>query len=99
MRKRAVFACALVAVLAAPLMAPADPPGRPRRLTPAQYQHLVQLERQPDHMAVREMQATYTSNREFDHAFVRASDDFWTSAYPAGLPTTILVLLILAAPL
>ena len=99
MSKHAVLACALVAVLGMPLALRADPPGRPKPLTPAQYRCLAQLERQPEHAAVQDVQATYTSSKKFDKAFTRASDDFWTLAYQLGLPATILTMLIAAGAL
>lgn len=99
MSKRALLASAVIVVLALPVTALSDPPARPKPLTPGQYQALKQLEGQPEHMAILDVQATYTSNREFDRSFTRASDDFWTVAWLGGLPGTILGILICAAPL
>jgi hypothetical protein len=105
MSKRTMVACGLAGVLGMSMAATADPPARPRALTAAQQQYLTQLQQQPEHMAVRQVQATYTSetcetsDQYAPSKFIRASDDFWTIAYQAGLPGTILGLLICAAPL
>lgn len=74
-------------------------PGRPAALTPAQYRALVHIEQQPEHAAVLDVQATYTSERDRSMEATRLSDDFWTVAYDAGLPGSILIVLICAAPL
>lgn len=99
MRKRILWAAVLGVVLTIPAAALGDPPARPKPLTSAQCRQLAQLERQPEHMAVRDVQATYTNNRQFDRDFTRASDDFWTIAWQGGFPGTILTLLIMASPL
>ncbi|HOB73151.1 MAG TPA: hypothetical protein PKG54_01370 [Phycisphaerae bacterium] len=99
MSQRTILASALIVVLACPAWVLSNPPARPKPLTVEQYRHLVELERQPEHLAVLDVQATYTSNREFDRDFTRASDDFWSVAWHAGFPGTILGILICAAPL
>ena len=83
----------------APLAALADPPPRPLALTEAQYNHLRQLEVQPEHATILDVHATYQSERERSLEATRLSDDILTVAYTGGFPATILILLIAAAPL
>ena len=89
----------LLSILAIPSMTSAEPPGRPLDLTTAQFDHLQQLEAQPDHAAIVDMHAAYKSEREKSLDATRLSDDFWTVAMNGGFPATIVILLICAAPL
>lgn len=99
MKTRVMLACGLGALLAVGTAATADPPGRPKSLTPAQYRQLAQLEKQPEHAAVKDVQATYTTNKAFDKAFTRVSDDAWTIVYDVGVPTAIIIVLCAASVL
>jgi hypothetical protein len=86
-------------ILSMPMSAMADPPTRPHELTATQYQQLIRLESQPQHVAVQELHASYASEREINLEATRAWDDALTYAYNIGFPTGILILLIAAAPL
>ena len=99
MTKRTIHLGAFLVAGSMATAAWAGPPGRPVALTQAQYHRLVSVEQQPQHQAMRAMRASYSSQREREMDFTRASDDFWTVAYQGGLPGTILGLLIAAAPL
>lgn len=89
---------AVLMVLAIPAALMADPPGRPVPLTAKQFKTLLKVEQQPENVAVAGVQATYTSDRQKRIDFQRASDSFWTVAWQAGFPGTILGLVICAAP-
>ncbi|GMU23954.1 MAG: hypothetical protein AMXMBFR13_40310 [Phycisphaerae bacterium] len=78
---------------------PAAPPARPAPINAAQFEHVLRLEAQPQHVAILDVRASYESERERNLEFTRASDDFWTLAWNGGFPGTILALLICAAPL
>lgn len=99
MRMSKSWACMLTAALMSPVAAQAVPPPRPVPLTPAQYQRLKQVEQQPSHAMVRNLRASYSSDRERNLEFNRASDDFWTAAHTGGFPIGLLIILIAAAPL
>lgn len=99
MSKRTILACVMTAVLIGPMGAMANPPARPKPLTAAQFQYLTQLEQQPEHLAVREVQATYTSEENRTQELTKLSDGILTVAFQGGVPATILAILICAAPL
>jgi hypothetical protein len=99
MKTRVWMAWGLGVALAFGAAAMADPPGRPKGLTPAQHRQLVQLEQQPQHVAVQGVQATYTKDAKFDKAFTRISDDVWTVVFDVGVPTTIIILLFASSAL
>ena len=99
MRRLTNLVMLLTVVGMAAAFASAAPPPRPLGLTAAQFDHVCQLEAQPEHEAVLGMHASYKSEREKSLEFTRGSDDFWTVAYTGGLPATLLGILIAAAPL
>lgn len=99
MRSRKWIRWGLVLAMAFGATALADPPARPRRLTPAQCRQLAQLEQQPQHSAVQSVQATYTKDAKFDKNFTRISDDVWTIVFDVGVPTAIIVVLVAASAL
>lgn len=93
----------IAALLAASLLvtgaAFAGPPSRPLPVTQSQFRALQHLQSEPGHAAIRQVRATYESERERQLELTRLSDDIWTAAYQAGFPATILTILICAAPL
>ncbi len=94
-----ILAVVMMILLATPAVVSANPPGYPLALTPAQFDYLRQLETQPEHAAILDMHATYKSEREKSLDATRLSDDILTVAWTGGLPATIIILLIAAAPL
>ena len=86
-----------VAVANAPSLddgvAPTRAPSRPLAVTPAQYGALKALERQAVHQTCRDVPASYSSET------VRLADDVTHIGTLVGLPTGLLIALILAAPL
>jgi len=98
--RSAIILLALTAmVLVCGSIASAAPPPRPLQLTPAQFDQLCQLETQAEHVAVLDVRASYTSEREAKLEATRLADDVSTAAYQFGWPGTILLILICAAPL
>ncbi|HSW43971.1 MAG TPA: hypothetical protein VLM89_00170 [Phycisphaerae bacterium] len=99
MRSVAIRWMMVAAVLGILATASAAPPTRPVPLTPSQYQALCQLEAQPHHAAVLDIQASYTSEHEATQAANLVANDIATAATQVGWLSTPLILLILAAPL
>ena len=93
------LAIVMMVLVSTPAAASADPPPRPLAMTSAQFDHLRQLEAEPEHAAVLDLHASYKSEREKSLDATRLSDDIFTVAYTGGFPATILILLIAAAPL
>ena len=77
----------------------ASPPARPLQLTTAQFDRLCHIESQTEHTVILDVRASYTSEREAKLETTRLADDISTAAYQFGWPGTILLILILAAPL
>jgi hypothetical protein len=98
MMRRSILAVSLAAVLAVPGLLLAGAPGRPAAVTGDQLRALNQMEQLPEHQAVLKVHATYTSERERNLDFTRASDDFWTVVWDTGFPGTILAVIICAGP-
>ena len=88
----------LVLLSAGPLLA-AAPPGRPLAMTSTQFQALRQVEQQPEHAAVRQVHATYQSERERHLEEQRTVDDITSGATFAGWIGALVTILICAAPL
>jgi hypothetical protein len=89
----------MLLMLAFAAAADADPPARPLGLTAEQFQHLQQLESQPEHALALDMRASYKSERERSLEFTRASDDILSVVGLGYTPGLILTFLILGAPL
>ncbi len=99
MRTAAIRVVMVLAVLVGPAAAIAAPPARPLPMTSAQYQAVCQLEAQPEHVAVLDVRASYTSEHEATVAANLAVNDATTAAFNFGWPSIPLILLIAAAPL
>jgi hypothetical protein len=67
-----------VLVVLAPAVVLAGPPARPLALTSEQYQAIQQLEAQPEHAAVLNVQASYTSEHEATQAANLVTNDITT---------------------
>lgn len=80
-------------------VASAAPPARPLQLTAAQLDRLCQIESQTQHVAILDVRASYTSEREAKLETTRLADDISTAAYQFGWPGTILLIVLLGAPL
>ena len=99
MRSRTLAVTMILVLLAVPATVSAAPPSRPLALTPAQFDHLQQLETEPAHAAVLDVHATYQSEREQNLDRTRLANDTTTGATLGGIPTAIILVLICAAPL
>ena len=95
MMRCAIVCLALTAVvLVVPGVVSASTPARPMQLTEAQFDRLCQLETQAEHVAVLDVRASYTSEREAKLEANRLSDDISTAAYQFGWPGAILILVL-----
>jgi hypothetical protein len=96
-----ILAAATLLCLTAGVQAKA--PARPLELTSAQFDGLTALESQPQHAAVLDLHASYTSEeaseREKTHETTMLVNDILTAAYTGGFPVGLLIVLIAAAPL
>lgn len=111
MRKVALLGLVGLAVLAAPCLVlgagnevagqgvSLAAPARPCALTQAQFEALSRLESQPQHSAILDTRASYTSEHEARMDATRFANNFFTGSYYVGFPAAILGLLIAAAPL
>ena len=88
-----------VLVLLAPAVVLAGPPARPLPLTSEQYQAIQQLEAQPEHAAVLDVQASYTSEYEATQASNLVANDITTALTEGGYIAAPLIILILNLPL
>ena len=88
-----------VLVVLAPAVVLAGPPARPLALTSEQYQAIQQIEAQPEHAAVLDVQASYTSEHEATQAANLVTNDITTAIYQGTYAATPIILLILGAPL
>lgn len=93
--------CIAGAALAALLISPAfaDPPARPQPLTSDQFSALRQIEREPQHLAVNDVHATYQSEVEQRREITRTADDVTSAATFLGYIGAIVTILCIAAPL
>ena len=94
-----VLRAVVVLILAAPAVVLAGPPGRPLALTSEQYQAIQQIEVQPEHAAVLDVQASYTSEHEATQAANLVTNDITTGLTQGGWAAAPIILLILGAPL
>jgi len=90
---------ALVVTFVAASVAVGAPPSRPLALTSDQYQAICQVEAQPEHAAVLDVQASYTSEYEATQAANLVANDITTAACQGGWLSAPFIILILAAPL
>jgi hypothetical protein len=88
-----------VLVVLAPAVVLAGPPARPLALTSEQYQTIQQVEAQPEHAAVLDVQASYTSEHEAMQAANLVTDDITTGVTQGGWAGALIILLILGSPL
>jgi len=86
-----LIALTVMFLIAGPL-AQASPPVRPLPLTQAQFDQLCQIETQAEHVAVLDIRASYTSEREAQLEKNRLVDDATTAAYQFGWPLAILLI-------
>jgi hypothetical protein len=84
--------------IATPLCA-APPPSRPLPLTRGQFAAVCQVEQQPEHVAIRQIHATYQSEQQRRWEKTRCINDATTFATFAGYIGAIATILICAAPL
>ena len=95
MMRCAIAILALTAVVfVAGAVASAAPPARPLQLTEAQFDRLSQIETQPEHAAILDVRASYTSEREARLETTRLADDISIGAYQFGWPGAILILIL-----
>jgi len=80
-------------------IAVAGPPARPCALTEAQFEALSAIECQPQHAAVLDTRASYTSEREARMDATRTANNILTASWYVGFPGAILAILVAAAPL
>lgn len=101
MRSSLMLMVLAAVILAAPLasIAAPPPPAKPLPVTATQFDQLRQIEAQPQHAAVLNVQATFTSDREKQQEANLIANDILTVAWSAGWPTTLLIVAICAAPL
>lgn len=86
-------------IVLAPAVVLAGPPARPLALTSEQYETIQQIEAQPEHAAVLNVQASYTSEHEATQAANLVANDITTAIYQGTYAAVPIILLILAAPL
>ena len=99
MRCAIAFLALTAAILVADGVASAAPPARPLQVTGSQFDQLCQLETQQPHVAILDVRASYTSEREARLEATRLANDISTGAWQFGFPGAILIMLIAAAPL
>ncbi|HOW70950.1 MAG TPA: hypothetical protein PKY77_10145 [Phycisphaerae bacterium] len=99
MRSSLMLTVLAAVVFAAPLVSVAAPPAKPLPVTAKQFDQLRQIQAQPQHAAVVNVQATFTSDREKQLEANLIANDILTVAWNAGWPTTLLIVTICAAPL
>ena len=88
-----------VVVVLAPAAVLAGPPGRPLALTAEQYQAIQQIEAQPIHAAVLNVQASYTSEHEAIQAANLVTNNITTALTQGGYAAAPFIFLILGSPL
>ena len=97
MRTTAIGILMVLVALAVPALA--APPAHPKPMTAAQYHAVCQIETQPDHAAVLDVRASYTSEHEAMMAANCITNDVTTGLTDTVWLGTPVLLLILAAPL
>jgi hypothetical protein len=98
MRTAAIRIVMVVAILVGPAFAVAAPPARPLPMTSAQFQAVCQLEAQPDHTAVLDLRASYTSEHEAMMAANQVTNDVTTGVTQTVWAGTPILLILLALP-